>query len=134
MKIEIKNTDFKYLVEFMQSYCCDVDPGLLDQIWHETLKPQYDKAFLKYQDEKQEFKHGEIVKFKTTGQTWKDAQSGVIHKIFKKANGQYKYMIKYTVKEMVYEEDYETGEYFEKEEIDVERYTNPLTKKNIKSN
>jgi len=132
MKIDLKNTDFKYLYEL-----CDKTfskgSGYGDEIRRiivEELKPQYNKAFVKYQNEKQEFNQGERVLFRwSLKDDWKE---GKIYKITRLSNGQYKYTISY--KEYAQDHHYDNGD-----EIDnngliplVTGYTNPMTKKNIK--
>ncbi len=106
MKIELKNTDFKLLVEWMELQCMDGDIG---HIFDKCLKPQYNKAFHKYQNEEQKFK------------CWSDDEWGIgfVHKVFRLANGQYKYKIGYK----------DDNEYNQLQDIN---YTNPLTGKNIK--
>ena len=90
MKIELKNTSFKYLYEQM-SLGNYPDADLL-HIIEEELKPQYDKAFLKYQDEKQEFQVREKVQFKWPGSDW---YNGTISKVNRLSNGQYTYIVRY---------------------------------------
>lgn len=112
MKIELKNIDFKYLYEWLIDNT-DISTPSLGSIIHEQLKPQYEKAFLKYQDEKQEFKKHDKVKFKWVGRGH-DWLEGRIHTVSRLANGQYRYIIQY-------DDDWEAY-----------NFTNPLTKKNIK--
>ena len=55
MKIELKNTEFKELYEWLIDHT-DISTLKIGSIVHEKLKPQYEKAFKKHQNEKQEFK------------------------------------------------------------------------------
>jgi hypothetical protein len=121
MKIELKNTDFKQLFEFLDE---SPDTMPIDNII-ESLRKQYDKAFNKYQNEKQEFNIGEKVKFKWPNDwlLW----DGVIKKVSQLANGKYKYIVEY-------EDHYDDVDGDENREVIngmVKRLTNPLTKKNI---
>jgi hypothetical protein len=127
MKINLKNTEFKRLYEWMELQCMD---GSIENILEKTLKPQYDKAFNKYQAEKQAFKPKEKVKFRFYTKTWTfggansrrventDWIDGFIYKVSRLASGQYRYIIAYEDDDM----EGVVGKY---------RYTNPLTKKNI---
>lgn len=121
MQIELKNTDFKYLYELCNKVFCK-GSGWGDEIRRiivKDLKPQYEKAFLKYQNEKQEFKVRQRVKFHWPNDTnWWE---GTIYKVSRLASGQYKYVIKY-------KDENEYNQLFEKKYS----YTNPMTKKNIR--
>ena len=127
MKIELKNTDFKQLFEFLDD-CPDTMP--VDDII-ENLRKQYDKAFNKYQNEKQKFEIGENIEFKISSWpkpngTWKN---GIIKKVSRRADGKYRYIIEYED----FAEDYDLDN--EDELIQnsmVKRETNPLTEKNIR--
>jgi len=124
MKIELKNIDFKYLYEWLVDQTLETPPTI-DKIIQD-LKPQYIKAFKKYQDEKQEFRTGEKVLFRFSLKH--DWIEGKIHKVSRLANGQYRYIIKY-------EEDAQDYHYDNCNEIvdgKVMEYTNPMTKKNIR--
>lgn len=116
MKIELKNTEFKALYEWLKD---EISPNDKDigPIVHKKLKPQYEKAFLKYQDEKQQFRKHDKIEFKFVGrgQGWWE---GRIHTVSRLANGQYRYIIQYDDVDEYSEETY--------------RFTNPLTKKNIR--
>lgn len=89
MKIELKNTDFKFLYEWLNNHreelCIDVN-SILD----ESLKPQYEEAFLKYKDENQKFNIGDKVKF------GKENKSGVIKSVQRLSNGKFRYGIEYS--------------------------------------
>jgi hypothetical protein len=109
MKIEINNKSFKKLVDAIGSNSNLMENVDISEIYYKELKPQYQKYFEKYKDEKQEFKIKDKVKFKCYGQILE----GRIHKIYRLANGKYHYIIEY--KDYAY----------------ATNYTNPLTKKNI---
>lgn len=86
MKIEIKNTSFKSLYDWLISNT-DISTPVIGDIIHEELKWQYERSFRKYQDEKQEFEVGDEVKFKYG--------IGRIVKVYKLQNGKYRYGIDY---------------------------------------
>lgn len=88
MKIELKNTDFKKLYEWLVDHT-DVSTPIIGEIIHDELKPQYEEAFLKYKNEKQEFDIGDRVEF------GKKNERGKIVKISRLSNGQYRYTIEY---------------------------------------
>ena len=119
MKIELKNTEFKELYEFLKQLSYEEEELNIHSIVFDKLKSQYDKAFNKYKDEKQEFKLKEKVKF----QCWDEDEwdNGFIHKVSRLANGQYKYVIGY-------KDDNEYNQLMNEKYS----YTNPLTKKNIR--
>ncbi len=100
MKIELKNTDFKVLCEWLESLsppsiigdCGKADcPELIKNIFDNQLKPQYDTAFLKYKDEEQKFEVRDRVEFIHHG----DKESGKIVNVSRLANGKFRYKIKY---------------------------------------
>ena len=135
MKIELKNTDFKELYEFICEtikkhpstlQCWLFDGANIIRILEQGLKPQYQKAFLKYQNEIQEFKPRQKVKFRFNSKSeWLD---GFIHKVGRLANGQYRYTIGY--KDTAEDYHYDNGDKVINGMII--NYTNPMTKKNIK--
>lgn len=123
MKIELKNTDFKYLVEWIEVSDGNIHIPLI----YKELKNQYDKAFNKYQNEKQEFEMNEKVQFRWPGRNtiWWD---GKIKKISRRADGKYLYQIEYEDNA----EDYDFDDEKEIENMMVKRKTHPLTNKNIR--
>lgn len=127
MKIEMKNTDFKYLYEQLKNILetSDMFDIEVQRIIVDELQPQYKEAFTKYQNEKQEFNKNESVLFRHCRRG--DWQKGMVSKIQQLANRQYKYTISYLEKVNYYDDEIE-------EEVDTvkTRLTNPLTKKNIK--
>ena len=127
MTIELKNTDFKELYEWIINHT-DISTPVIGEIIHKELKPQYEEAFLKYKDEIQLFKKSEKVWFrKSIRHDWKE---GRVYKISRLANGQYKYIISY--KESA-EDYYENGDEVDGDEVDGDRMvTGLMTKKNIK--
>lgn len=90
MKIELKNTDFKYLYEWLENNINSSIP--IYHIIHQQLKPQYEKAFLKYKDEKQKFKIGDRVKFGKGNYR----EDGVVISVSRLANGKFRYEIGYS--------------------------------------
>lgn len=127
MKIEIKNTDFKYLYEQIDKVFAPNSghPPQVREILLKQLKPQYEKAFRKYEKEEQLFEKGEKVNFRFAGNP--EMHEGFVHKVSRLANGQYRYVIKYFEEA----EDY----HYEMEQVDKDgrgyAFTNPMTKKNI---
>lgn len=115
MQIELKNTEFKDLYQFLKQLSYEEEELNIHSIVFNKLKPQYDKAFLKYKDEKPEFKVGDKVKFD------KNEEDGVVESIVRLANGQYKYGIQY----------YYVGDYNGEDKVwySTVKY---LTKKNIR--
>ncbi len=108
------------------------------------LKPQYDKAFLKHQNEKQAFKLKEKIKFRFGSYKWEqlggtfsslervendDWIDGVIHKVSRTASGQYKYVIKYL--EPADDYHFDMGQIDRKTKMGI-NFTNPITEKNIR--
>ena len=137
MKIELKNTDFKLLYEFLRELSYEEKELNIHQIVFNTLKPQYDKAFNKYKGEKQKFEVGEKVKFRFQTYVWANASNnwntkienldwidGTVEKVFRRADGKYMYVIKYKD---------EAGDEFSKY-CDGYNYTNRMTEKNIRKN
>lgn len=100
MKIELKNTDFKELYEFLDEitdkYPLAIKLWRLDgenikRIILHSLKPQYEKAFLKYKDEKQKFNVGDKIQFNGGSET----TDGKITKISRLSNGKFRYGVEY---------------------------------------
>lgn len=107
MKIELKNTDFKYLYKFLENNVLKADgfwenQDKINSIIME-LKPQYEKAFLKYKDEKQKFNVGDKVEFGRPN----EKTNGKIIKVSRLANGKYKYLVQYKYQSDI---DEDTGE------------------------
>lgn len=123
MKIELKNTEFKILYEFLKNLSYEEEELPIHTIVFKELGPQYDEAFNKYNDEKQEFNKNEKVLFRWSKKN--DWIEGKIYKISKLANGQYKYII-------IYEDDITDYSYNNQDKIVGKCYTNPMAKKNIK--
>lgn len=71
MKIELKNTDFKNLYEWLIDHT-DISTPKIGEMIHETLKPQYEKAFLKYKEKERKFNYDEKVKFQLPNGKWKN--------------------------------------------------------------
>ena len=136
MTIELKNTDFKELYEFLieinKKYPEAIKQFLYDgenikRIIFEELQPQYNEAFLKYKDETQLFNKGERVLFRWSLKH--DWTTGKIYKVSRLANGQHKYTISY--KENAQDYHYDSNYKVDKNGM-VTEYTNPMTNKNIK--
>lgn len=89
MQIELKNTDFKDLYEWLLENT-DISTPIIGEIIHEELKPQYEKAFLKYKDEKQKFNVGDKVRFD------KGENTGIVVNVTRLQNGKFKYGIEYS--------------------------------------
>lgn len=109
MKLELNNRDCKLLLEHLIGLY-PTNNLKLDKIINESLIPQYNKLFTRYRNERQEFFSGEEVMFRkgkfayeTEGGTFsiphkvenKEWIKGVIAKVFRLQNGQYKYIISY---------------------------------------
>ena len=90
MKIELKNTDFKIIYEFLYENRDNYCPVIKDIIVNQ-LQPQYEKAFLKYQDEKQKFNAGDNIEFGRHN----EKTNGKIIKVSRLTNGKYRYLVKY---------------------------------------
>ena len=89
MKIELKNTDFKNLYEWLIDHT-DISTPKVGEMIHKVLKPQYDKAFLK---QKIKIRKNDCVQFKM-GKFWYDGiVSGIVEYPFNKR----KYIIKYKI-------------------------------------
>lgn len=116
MKIELKNTEFKSLYEWLINHT-DISTPIIGEIIHNTLKSQYDKAFNKYKDEKQEFQIGDKVASKDYG----DKEEGKIIHISRLANGKFRYKIEYKYISDIDDDGYKTygktAKYFTKKNI-----------------
>ena len=91
MKIELKNTDFKLLYEALPILMHGGEWHDIRRIFEKELKPQYEKAFLKYQDEKQKFNAGDNIEFGRHN----EKTNGKIIKVSRLTNGKYRYLVKY---------------------------------------
>lgn len=134
MQIELKNTDFKHLYEWLKDNINSSIP--IYSIITQQLKPQYERAFLKYKNEEQKFDKNEKIQFRFGMTRWgkegkvenTDWIDGKIYKVSRLANGQYKYIIKYTEDADDYHKD--IGQ-IDKNGMGIS-YTNPMTEKNIR--
>lgn len=125
MKIELKNTDFKALYEWLVNHT-DISTPVIGEIIDEQLRPQYEKAFLRYQDETQKFKLTEKVQFRWPRD--KNLWNGIIYKVSRLSNGQYKYIIKYLEPADDYHHDIGQID----EDGNGYNFTNPMVEKNIR--
>ena len=135
MKIEIKNQNFRRIMMALEN--CNKFDDIKD-IYYKELQPQYEKAFLKYQKEKQTFKIGQKVKFRSSSWFWNifnkkvendDWIDGSIYKVSRLSSGKYKYIIKYL--EPLRDYHYEVDQ-IDKNTGNGINYTNPITEKNIR--
>lgn len=117
MKIELKPETFKNLISLLKLEVAGIPYN------HDILKelePQYEEAFLKYKDEKQEFEVGDKVEF--LGYGGDKINNGKIIQISRLANGQFRYKVEYSY---ICDVEDDGTEIFEK----TAKY---LTKKNIR--
>lgn len=116
MKVEMKNTSFKRLVEFFngcKGNLVDI-PHDVNSIVKSELQSQYDRSFKKYKNEEQKFQIGDNVKLK-------DGNIGRVIKVSRRRSGKYYYVVKYS--DFEYDIDDNKTPY--------DRLTNPLTTKNL---